>query len=384
MVRRGVHHGLLAVLATAFVFMASPSTLRAHQSPFTYLDIRVLPDSLELSLIAHAFDVAHDIGVEQPEQIFDETTLRDRVPRMAALLADRMTIRVDGQPAQADPWMLAEALPQQQSVRFTSRVPTTAVVGIVHVTAQLFPYDPVHQTFVSFQERDVVASQAILDLSSRQALYYSGSVSGIWAAVRALTSRGFLHVVSGPEHIVMLVGLLLLGGARRTQLTIASAFVVGHLSALGLATFTLIGPPARLIEPALALAIVYVGTDNLMSSGGRDVRVWMSLTLGALHGFGFVPVLRAMALSRPALVWSLVAVNVGMAAAQLFWASLIGLAIARLQSRRSRTTAETAAHPARSWHWSTALGSVAVMALGALWFVQRVFFPGAGWFSAVQ
>lgn len=365
-----------AILGAAFALMASASSVAAHQSPFTYLDIRVQPSGLEVSLIAHAFDIAHDIGVERPERLFEEATLRDRVPRMAALLADRMTFRIDGRTVAADAWTVAEPLAQQQSIRFTSRVPTTTSPGVVQLTAQLFPYDPVHQTFVSFQERDVVASQTILDLVGRDARYYAGSVSGVWAAVRLLATRGFLHIASGPEHLVMLVGLLLLGGSPRKQLAIAAAFVVGHVITLALGTFTLIGPPARLLDPAVALAIVYIGTDNLMSSGGRDVRTWMSFAVGAIHGFGFVAVLRAMPFSGPALVWSLVAANVGMAVAQLLAASLIGLALERLRSGFARAGEKTGVSP-RSVRGLTLAGSVAVMAVGAIWFVRWVFFPGA-------
>lgn len=358
--------------------MASASSVAAHQSPFTYLDIRVRPEGLELSLIAHAFDIAHDIGVEKPEQLFEEATLRDRVPRMATLFADRITFRIDGRAASADAWTIAEPLAQQQSIRFTSRVPTTASAGVVQLTARLFPYDPVHQTFVSFQEHDIVASQTILDLVSREAQFYAGSASGVWAAVRLLATRGFLHIAAGPEHLVMLVGLLLIGGSPRKQLAIAVAFVVGHIVTLTIGTYSLIGPPARLIDPAVALAIVYVGTDNLMSSGGRDVRTWLSFAIGAIHGFGFVAVLRAMPFSRPALAWSLVAANVGMVVAQLLVASLIGFILGRLRLSGTPAARGGLAAPAGSVRGLALVGSVGVIAAGAVWFVQRVFFPGAG------
>jgi hypothetical protein len=234
----------------------------------------------------------------------------------------------------------------------------------------------VHQTFVSFQERDVVSSQTILDLTNREAQYYAGSVSGIWAAVRLMATRGFLHIASGPEHLVTLVGLLLLGGSPRKQLAIAAAFVVGHVITLALGTFTLIGPPARLIEPAVALAIVYIGTDNLLSSGGRDVRTWMSFAVGAIHGFGFVAVLRAMPFARPALAWSLVAANVGMAVAQLLAAAFIGFALTRLRSGLASASGKGNIS-SRSVRGLTLAGSVTVMVVGAVWFVRRVFFPGA-------
>jgi len=51
---------------------------------------------------------------------------------------------------------------------------------------------------------------------------------------------------------------------------------------------------AAIIEPAIALSIVYVGADNLLAQGGRDVRAWIALAFGFIHGFGFANVLREM------------------------------------------------------------------------------------------
>jgi ubiquinone/menaquinone biosynthesis C-methylase UbiE len=59
------------------------------------------------------------------------------------------------------------------------------------------------------------------------------------------------------------------------------------------------------VEPAIALSIIYVGADNLMVHGGRDVRAWIAFAFGLIHGFGFANVLRDMDLPSRALGWSL-------------------------------------------------------------------------------
>ena len=85
---------------------------------------------------------------------------------------------------------------------------------------------------------------------------------------------------------------------------IVTAFTVAHSITLSLAALNLVSPPARLIEPAIALSIVYVGADNLLVRDGRDVRAWIAFAFGFIHGFGFANVLREMDLPTRALGWS--------------------------------------------------------------------------------
>jgi hypothetical protein len=113
------------------------------------------------------------------------------------------------------------------------------------------------------------------------------------------------------------------------------------------------------------LSIVYVGADNLLVKGGRDVRAWIAFAFGFVHGFGFAYVLREMGLPTRALGWSLFSFNVGVEIGQLMVVVVVASALAALRSR-SEVAGRRLAFA----------GSVAVIAAGAFWFVQRVFFPG--------
>ena len=176
---------------------------------------------------------------------------------------------------------------------------------------------------------------------------------------------GVHHILIGPDHLLFLVGLLLLGGTIRRLAVIVTAFTVAHSITLSLAALNLVSPPARIIEPAIALSIVYVGADNLLIRGGRDVRAWIAFTFGFIHGFGFANVLREMDLPARALGWSLFAFNVGVEIGQLLVVAVVATALAAL-----RTRSETAGRQLAF------AGSVVVMAAGTFWFIQRVFFPG--------
>ena len=148
------------------------------------------------------------------------------------------------------------------------RAPLAAPAGHLKIDAALFPYDPNHQTFVNVYEDGVLVRQDILGAQRPAADYYTGGRQGAFAVFKAFTAAGIHHIAIGPDHILFIVGLLLLGGSILRLLGIVSAFTVGHSITLSLAALNIVTPPARVVEPAIALSIVYVGADNLLVARG--------------------------------------------------------------------------------------------------------------------
>jgi hydrogenase/urease accessory protein HupE len=183
--------------------------------------------------------------------------------------------------------------------------------------------------------------------------------------VRKFLPSGIHHILIGPDHLLFLIGLLLLGGTLGRLLLIVTGFTIAHSITLSLAALNLVSPPASVIEPAIALSIVYVGVDNLLVRKGRDVRPWIALAFGLIHGFGFANVLREMDLPARALGWSLFSFNVGVEIGQL----LVVVAAAGALAAIRRWSPEASRRVAVA-------GSVAVIAAGGFWFVERVFLSG--------
>ena len=162
---------------------------------------------------------------------------------------------------------------------------------------------------------------------------------------------------------MFIVGLLLLGGSMLRLLGIVSAFTVGHSITLSLAALNIVTPPARIVEPAIALSIVYVGADNLLSAkGARDVRAWIALFFGLVHGFGFASVLREIGLPPRALGVSLFSFNLGVEIGQAILVALVASLLALLRSRS----------PIRARQVVT-VTSIVVTLAGAYWFVERIW-----------
>jgi hydrogenase/urease accessory protein HupE len=348
--------------ATAIALLAS-ATAFAHPVPFSYVDLRLSGSAIEGDLVVHVADVGHDLKIEPVERLLDQNEAERQSHAIVALLSPRLSITVDGSPISPQ-WSSAEVVPTRQSLRFRFRFPAPGAPGKVRVEAKLFPYDPGHRTFLNVYEQGALA-QAILDWDRPGFDYYAGNPQGRWAVVRRFLPAGVQHILVGPDHLLFLIGLLLLGGSIRRLALIVTAFTIAHTITLSLAALDLVNPPARIIEPAIALSIVYVGADNLLRRGGRDTRAWIAFAFGFIHGFGFAYVLREMDLPARALGWSLFSFNLGVEIGQLSVVVPVASALAALRSWSEAAGQRVAV-----------FGSVAVMGAGLFWYIQRVFFPG--------
>ena len=196
------------------------------------------------------------------------------------MLRARLQITADGRILTGS-WSAPEPLAERQSLRVRVRYALEHPPGIVAVSAMMFPYDPQHRTFLNFYEHDAIASQALLDQGRTGVEYFVGSRQGVFAVLRKFVPAGVHHILIGPDHLLFLVGLLLLGGSIRQLLLVVTAFTLAHSITLSLAALRLVMPSPGLIEPAIALSVVYVGADNLLvSGGGRDMRAWIAFGFG--------------------------------------------------------------------------------------------------------
>lgn len=350
-------------MAWTCVLFAAASTARAHPVPFSYLDLRVAPDAIDGTLVVHVFDAAHELGVAPPERLLDASEAARYAEPLRALLARRLQIAVDGRPLTIV-WSGIEPIASRQSLRVHLRAALRSRPGSLAVTERLFPYDPQHQMFLNVYEEDAL-TQAILAAGHDRFDYYPGTPQGAFAVIRKFLPAGIHHILIGPDHLLFLVGLLLLGWTIRRLALVVSAFTIAHSLTLSLAALNLAVPPAGIVEPAIALSIVYVGADNLLVREGRDVRAWIAFGFGFIHGFGFASVLREMDLPARALGWSLFSFNIGVEIGQLLVVVVVASAFAALRSR-SQWAAQRLA----------VAGSLVVIAAGTFWFVQRVFSGG--------
>jgi hypothetical protein len=351
------------LLAAAALVLACNAPVLAHPAPFSYLDIVFRNGGIDGSLVVHVIDVAHDLGIEPVERLLDDRLVQSQKDRIGELIQPRILFRT-GQRLTLE-WQGIETLKDDQALRLKYRI-AGQEPGALTIDTNLFPYDPVHQTFVNIYEDGELRQQAIFNAAADEHTYYLGTTQGALEVMKVFIPSGIHHIMIGPDHILFLVGLLLLGGTWMSLVRIVTAFTIGHSITLSLAALNLVTPPATIIEPAIALSIVFVGADNLVRGDGRDLRAWVALVFGLVHGFGFANVLREFGLPAEALGWSLFSFNLGVEIGQLAIVALVAGALTAVRRYSNRL------------HLRVAFaGSIVVIAAGTYWFVERVFFPAA-------
>lgn len=351
---------LTGVLLAATLGPAVPAA--AHPVPFSYLDLRLRSRLVEAALVVHVVDVGHDLHVT-PENLLDPGFAVTRTAAIAGLVGGRLRVLADGQVLDAA-WADVEVIADRQALRLHARVPLDQPAGALAVEGVLFPYDPQHKTFVNVYEGDHV-QQAILERGRTRFEYFTGTRQGLAAVVGRFLPAGIGHILIGADHVLFLIGLLLLGGTLRRLALIVTGFTLAHSVTLSLAALGVLRPPVWIVEPAIALGIVYVGTDNLLVRNGRDVRAWIAFGFGFVHGFGFAGVLGEMDLPPRALGLSLLSFNLGVEIGQLVVVAAVAAALEALRAR-SAVLGQRLAFT----------GSIVVMVAGAYWFAERITFPG--------
>jgi len=195
------------------------------------------------------------------------------------------------------------------------------------------------------------------------------------STVPALVAQGVSHILSGLDHVLFLLALLLPSVLRRRGgdvatapqirrvlgdvVRVVTAFTVAHSLTLGLAALGLVNMSADVIEPAIAASVAIAAIDNLWPVFGGD-RFSIAFVLGLLHGFGFSSALSDLGLHGAALLRGLLAFNVGVELGQLL---LVGLFVpCAFLLRRARRWPEGVLRG----------GSLAIAAVALFWFCERV------------
>jgi hypothetical protein len=232
-----------------------------------------------------------------------------------------------------------------------------------------FELDPQHRAIVGAGERTLVMT------AQQRAQRVDLTRTEPSATSLGLMRQGMEHILSGLDHVLFLLALLLPSVLRRKQdesssvrqirsvlgdvVRVVTAFTVAHSLTLGLAALGLVSMSADVIEPAIAASVAIAALDNLWPVFGAD-RWTIAFALGLLHGFGFSSALSDLGLSGAALLRGLCAFNVGVELGQL-GVVLVFVPLAFVLRR---------AHLYRFVLLRG--GSLAIAALSLVWFYERV------------
>lgn len=198
-------------------------------------------------------------------------------------------------------------------------------------------------------------------LSVRQKTFHIPDVRGEGSVTldraSAFLKLGIEHLLTGYDHILFLLTVII-GMTIRESIKAVTAFTVAHSLTMALAFLGLVSLSSNIVEPLIALTIVYVALENIFRVS--ITRRWLlTFVFGLVHGLGFVGALKEITVSRNELLLSLVSFNIGIEFGQLL---VIAIAMPLLYWLYKYT-------------WSASFRrvfSVCVVGLGGVWLVERI------------
>lgn len=183
----------------------------------------------------------------------------------------------------------------------------------------------------------------------------------VWQAAGGFVLMGIEHILTGYDHMLFLLSLLMVGATLPQLLKIVTAFTVAHSITLSLAVLGIVDLPSRWVESAIALSITYVAAENVVRGRASLGSRWLvTFGFGLVHGLGFASALTELHLPQANLAASLVGFNLGVEIGQVSVILLATLALDVI----------------RQYGWAPAFRrsvSAAAALTGLVWFMQRMF-----------
>ena len=164
--------------------------------------------------------------------------------------------------------------------------------------------------------------------------------------------HGVQHIFAGMDHLLFVLGLLLIARNFRTLLEAMTAFTVSHSLTLACAMITHAELPSTLIETLIAMSILVLGMEIIHAERGESSLTIrrpgiVAFVFGLFHGLGFANGLADLGFARHDLFTALLSFNSGVELGQLTFVALVLLTrsvLVRLSNVSPTVLTRTAAY----------------------------------------
>ncbi|MDQ3032411.1 MAG: HupE/UreJ family protein [Myxococcota bacterium] len=358
---------MLRTLSLAVIVLLAPSLAHAHRGSAKYVTVERVEGGAHVDVELEIVDAAVELGMDEGAPA---AAVLARGAEIGALIARGITIRGEGGPCEADVEGLGEVDeedgPPRLYVTLTYACPAPAR-ELVMRDETVFPTDAQHEAFVRIRFAGDTDARVLRPGRQEVAL---GDPPSVPALLWRFVVEGVIHLVTGYDHLLFLLSLVLTAGglarregyrvAMRDVAIVVTAFTLGHSVTLIAAALGVIVLPSRLVESVIAGSIAVVALLNVWRPEERRGMPVLALAFGLVHGFGFSGVLAELGLPARARVLSLLAFNVGIELAQLAFVAVLLAPLAWLAGKPGYRT------------WVVRGGSIAIALLALVWLVERV------------
>ncbi|WP_157272167.1 HupE/UreJ family protein [Azohydromonas aeria] len=367
---RRIGRRLAAALAALLTVVAAPAL--AHKNSDAYLQLQATAQGLDLRWDIALRDLDNAVPVDADgDRDLTWGEVRAAWPALAAHARERIAVPGCALQGTGEPALERRSDGVYAALRFAAVCAPPAGLPIDY---RLFAgLDANHRGIARLLHPDGRVEVRVLEPGAAGAAAGSAA-DAAQAAGTSFVREGVFHIVTGYDHLLFLLCLLLpavlqrtprgwrpVASARQALVPVAATvtlFTLAHSLTLALSALGGVSLPASLVEPAIAATIAVAALDNLRGFFGR-ARGWVTFLFGLVHGFGFAGVLQEVELPPADFGWALLRFNLGLELGQL---AIVALVVPLLFLARRRGGYE---------RWVLRAGSAGAVGVALLWFVER-------------
>jgi hydrogenase/urease accessory protein HupE len=323
----------MRLLGLAVLFMSTWAY--AHPPGLSSMDLTIKAESLDVKVTFALQDIEAFAPMDSDldAEVIDSEREAAK-PGIAKLLAEQLRITIDGK--DYSPSEFGQVIYDSQNnahVEFLYQVvPKQSLLLQSKFLAQL-PNG--HQQYLTIRDTNgkTLTEKMLGKQDDQISLQVPGSSSGeqtsanhAWFTTFAdFFKLGIEHILTGYDHLLFLFALLAVTHSFWPALKIITFFTIAHSITLACAGLNLIDLPSSIVEPVIALTIIYVALENVLSGDHPKGRQWLTFGFGLIHGFGFASVLREMGISsgETGILMPLLSFNLGIETGQITVAAIV-------------------------------------------------------------
>jgi len=358
---RAVWGAILACLFSSLPFQEA----NAHDPGLSSLTVQQRTNCLEATLTLAVRDAAQ---LAELDEIVTQAEFERGRSQLEAAAASQIVIAADGNVAKYK--SVRSRLDENNNVEV--HLDSHAVVfSSLEVQSKLIESLPVgHRQYLQVQNSaGETVFESLLSATADRATVRMPDTDTSNSALEAVhsfanfLSLGVRHILTGYDHLLFLLGLLIVARGFVSSLSIITSFTIAHSITLAVATLRVVQIPSRIVEPLIAASIIFVGIENLLRGDVLNARRMVTFGFGLIHGFGFASALSEAGIGSGTggVVLPLFSFNLGVEAGQIMVAAAALPIIWRLRE-----------NPMFIARWTPACSAVIVL-LGSFWLVERVW-----------
>ncbi len=235
-------------------------------------------------------------------------------------------------------------------------------VESVEVIQRLFAENPNSKTIVTVMKNGESVGEGVVTTEFPSWTYGTLTKMSAGKVFLDFLTMGINHILSGPDHLMFIFGLMLARPRIKELLKVATAFTIAHSITLSLCALNIFTLPSRIVEPLIALSIVAVAAEKFLKPNDQVWRtILVAFFFGLVHGFGFAGALTEAGLPAHQAATALLSFNIGVEVVQ---ASLILITIPILTLLATKKP--------KFYAPATMVCAGLISLAGAFWFVERI------------